>query len=110
MLEQLWIITRGWNHRYPDGNNPYKIMTRLLEECGEVAQQVNHFEGAGIKRQKYGEPDRKELAKEVSQVLRCALEVAVYYNLEVQVEAELALGYQWLKAEGHIVDEEDHLE
>ncbi len=106
MLEKLWIITRGWNHRYPDGNNPFQIMTRLLEECGEVAQQVNHFEGTGIKRQKYGEPDRKELAKEVSQVLRCALEVAVYYHIEAQVEAELASGYQWLKAEGYIVDEE----
>jgi NTP pyrophosphatase (non-canonical NTP hydrolase) len=33
-------------------------MTRLLEECGELAKEVNHFEGTGIKRQKYGEPDK----------------------------------------------------
>jgi NTP pyrophosphatase (non-canonical NTP hydrolase) len=38
-------------------------MTRLLEESGELAQQVNHFEGAGVKREKYGEPDGKNLPK-----------------------------------------------
>ena len=81
------------------------MMTRLLEESGELAQQVNHFEGSGVKREKYGEPDRKKLAKEVMDVMRCALQVAVYYQVEQELEAALALSYQRLEAEGHIHDE-----
>jgi NTP pyrophosphatase (non-canonical NTP hydrolase) len=102
MLKQLLILTRGMNHRFPAGNDPFQMITRLLEESGELAQQVNHFEGTGIKLQKYGPPDRKKLAKEIMDVLRCTLQVAVYYGVEAEVEAALAESYQRLKMEGHI--------
>jgi NTP pyrophosphatase (non-canonical NTP hydrolase) len=77
-------------------------MTRLLEECGELAQQVNHFEGSGVKREKYGEPDRAKLAKEVQNVLTCALQVALYYGVEQELADSLERSYQRLKVEGHI--------
>jgi NTP pyrophosphatase (non-canonical NTP hydrolase) len=102
MIETLMTLTRGMVSRFPEGNDPFQLMTRLLEESGELAQQVNHFEGAGVKREKYGEPDRKKLAKEVMQVVRCALQVAVYYDIEDKVEKALEISYQRLKAEGHI--------
>ena len=51
-LEKLYAICRGLNHRFADGDAPFQIMTRLLEECGELAEQVNHFEGKGVKREK----------------------------------------------------------
>lgn len=38
MLEQLLIMAKGMNNRFPEGNKPYEIMTRLLED--EVAQSV----------------------------------------------------------------------
>jgi NTP pyrophosphatase (non-canonical NTP hydrolase) len=107
MIEKLLEITRGMNHRFPEGNEPFQMMTRLLEESGELAQQVNHFEGAGVKRKKYGEPDRKKLAKEVMDVLRCTLQVAVYYGVEEELEDALEISYQRLKAEGHILDAEN---
>lgn len=44
MMEKLYAITRGLNHRFPNGNDPFQIMPRLLEEGGELAQLVNHFE------------------------------------------------------------------
>ena len=56
MLEPLWAITHDLNHRFPDGNRPDQIMTRLLEEAGELAQQVNHFENSGVKRAKLASP------------------------------------------------------
>lgn len=37
MLEKLFAITRGLMHRFPYGNDPFQIMTRLLEESGELA-------------------------------------------------------------------------
>jgi NTP pyrophosphatase (non-canonical NTP hydrolase) len=105
MLEKPFAITRGMNHRFPRGNDPFQMMTRLLEEAGELAQQVNHFEGSGVKLEKHGPPDRAKLAKEIMDVLRCTLQVAVYYGVEAEVEATLETSYQRLLSEGHIQTE-----
>ena len=69
MLDKIKAVNRGLEHKFPGGDAPFQIMTRLLEESGELAQQVNLFEDSGVKRQKYGEPDRAKLAQEVKGVL-----------------------------------------
>ncbi|MBI5651054.1 MAG: hypothetical protein HZC40_11520 [Chloroflexi bacterium] len=102
MIEKLYAFARALNRRFPDGNDPFKIMTRLLEESGELAQQINHFEDTGTKHKKYGEPDRAKLAKEVSDVLHCALQVAIYYRIEPELEALIEERYQRAQAEGLI--------
>ena len=104
MIEQLLVVARGLNHRFPEGSTPFQIMTRLLEECGELAQQVNIFEGTGIKREKNGEPDREKLAKEIAHVLVCAVHTCIYYGVEAEVEASLEWSYKRLKSEGHIIE------
>lgn len=102
MLEKLLTITEGYNRRFPEGDEPFQIMTRLLEECGELAQVVNHFEGTGVKREKYSEPDTAKLAKEVMDVLGCALQVALHYGITDDVEVLLADRHQRLTREGFI--------
>ena len=52
-LEKLSAIRRGLNRRFPDGNDPFQIMTCLLEEGGELAEHVNHL-GKSVKREKHG--------------------------------------------------------
>ena len=85
-MKRIYEMNAGLNKRFPNGNNPFQIITRLTEECGELAAEVNLFEGAGIKREKYGEPDRGKLAKEIMDVVRCALQVAMYYEIEDELE------------------------
>jgi NTP pyrophosphatase (non-canonical NTP hydrolase) len=102
MMQRLLAINIGLVCRFPDHNEPFQIMTRLLEECGELAEQVNHFEGTGVKREKYGEPDKAKLAKEVQDVLRCVLQIAHHYGIERELEASIENSYQRLKAEGFI--------
>jgi len=104
MFNRLWEISKGMTRRYPDGNSPFQIVTRLVEECGELAEQVNHFEDTGIKRQKLGDPDRARLAKEVQDVIRCVLQVAQYYGIEEELEESIDQSYRALKSEGHISD------
>ncbi len=104
-MEKLYPITRGLIRSFPEWNDPFQMMTRLLEESGELAKEVNHFEGTGIKRQKYGEPDRAHLAKEVLDVIHCALQTAIYYGIEAELEAALESSYQRLKAEGLLDDQ-----
>jgi NTP pyrophosphatase (non-canonical NTP hydrolase) len=101
-MEKLYQITHGLMKRFPNGNDPFQMVTRLAEECGELAAQVNHFESSGVKRQKMGEPDTIKLAKEVKDVLRCALTLAIHYGIEVELSASIAQSHQQLKAEGLI--------
>jgi predicted O-methyltransferase YrrM/NTP pyrophosphatase (non-canonical NTP hydrolase) len=101
-VDKLVALTKGYAHRFPEGDDPFQITTRLLEECGELAQQVNHFEGSGVKREKHGEPDKAALAKEIKQTVVGALRVAQYYGVEKELEDSIAWSYRRLKEEGHI--------
>ena len=101
-MERLKKINDGLRKRFPNGEDPFQMVTRLAEECGELAAEVNHFEGSGIKRQKHGEPDRTKLAKEVMDVLRCALQIATYYDIEAELEMSINNSYKQMQADGWI--------
>ncbi len=102
MLDKLIPITKGLNRRFKDGNEPFQIATRLLEECGELAKEINHFEGKGIKKEKYGQPDKAHLAKEVQDVIRSALQVALYYHIEAELQTSIEMAYEKMTTEGLI--------
>ena len=70
MINNIYKINKGLEKLFPDGNDPFKIVTRLTKESGEVAREVNHIEGTGRKKEKYGQPDKKKLAKEIQDVMR----------------------------------------
>lgn len=99
---KLHFIVDGLNKRFPNGNTPFQIVARLCEEAGELAKAVNHFEGTGIKAQKYGEPNREALAKEVQDVIRAALSIAHYYGIEAELQDSIDDSYAKLVDEGHI--------
>ena len=99
-MERLYEMTRGTNKRFPEGNQPFQIMTRLLEECGEVAAEVNNFENTGIKRQKNGEPDKGVLAGEVRQVLQAVMQLVLYYDLEKELDHAITASIEQMKREG----------
>jgi NTP pyrophosphatase (non-canonical NTP hydrolase) len=61
-MEKLYALEKGYTNHFPNGNQPYQITTRILEECCEVASEVNHFEKSGIKTLKHGEPSKQHLA------------------------------------------------
>lgn len=75
LLEKMLTINTALDHEYP-GRDPFRIVTRLAEECGELAAEVNHFESTGYKREKRGAPSRENLAQEIQDVIRCALQIA----------------------------------
>lgn len=98
-LEKLYRIVDRLNNRFPDGNDPFQIITRLCEEAGELAKEVNHFQGTGVKVQKHGTPDRTKLAKEVQDVLCAALSVARYYDIEDELRLSIDTYYEKLLLE-----------
>lgn len=68
-MDKFYKMVEASNKRFPTGVEPFQMATRLLEECGEVAHEINHWEGSGIKRQKYGEPSKEKLANELRQFI-----------------------------------------
>ena len=101
-FEKLLAIVNGLTKKFPDGNEPFQIITRLCEESGELAKEVNHFEKTGIKIQKYGQPDPQDLANEVQHVIRSALAIAQYYNVGDYLDKSIDATFQKLTVDGFI--------
>ncbi|MFH9069629.1 hypothetical protein [Streptomyces alboflavus] len=79
-LDEVERLAAGAIARFPRHNEIFHLVSRLAEETGEVAQQVNHLEGMGLKRDRHGEPDVGDLTKEVLDVVRCAVTIAMHYG------------------------------
>lgn len=101
-MEKLYLLAKGYTNRFPNGNEPYQITTRLLEECGEVASEVNHFEKSGIKSLKHGEPSKQHLANEIKQAVNALMQLAVYYNVEKELEKSIDISLEKMRNEGLI--------
>lgn len=101
---RLLLAVDGYNAKFPGGNTPFQIITRLCEEAGELATEVNLFEDTGVKRQKRGQPDKAALAKEVQDVMRTALSVARYYGIERELKDSIDQTLQRLRDGGYIAD------
>jgi NTP pyrophosphatase (non-canonical NTP hydrolase) len=82
----LKSIVEALDKRFLDGNSAFQRVSRLAEECGELAAAVNHKEGMGIKMQKHGEANDENLVKELQDVLRATLGIARYYGVEEKLE------------------------
>ena len=77
------------NKKFPRGVEPYQMATRLLEECGEVASEINLWEDSGLKRQKHGEPKKEDLANELRQAMLELFKIAKYYHVEQELEESI---------------------
>lgn len=77
-------------------------MTRLLEECGEVAAEVNHFENSGTKCLRNGEPSKEKIAGEVRDVLNAIMQLIIYYKMEDEMNQAIAASISRLTVEGYI--------
>ena len=92
-------MAKGHTVRFPNGNEPFQIVTRILEECGEVASEVNHFERSGIKTQKHGEPSREHMADEIKQAINALVQLAQYYGIERELEQSIERSLERVRTE-----------
>lgn len=101
-MEKLYLMAKGHTLRFPNGNDPFRIMTRILEECGEVAQEVNSLEKTGVKEQKGHYGSKKNLANEIRQSINCLLQLAQYYECEQELEEAIDVSLGRLREDGVI--------
>jgi NTP pyrophosphatase (non-canonical NTP hydrolase) len=91
-LEKIPELAEALHQRF-GGREPYQMITHLLEECGELAQEVSHFEGSETKLAKHGAPSKEKFAKEVLDVLRLVFQIVEHYKLEPMLRAKINSTY-----------------
>lgn len=87
-FQKLFAINKYLSNKFGN-DDPFQIVTRLAEETGEIAEQINHFEGIGIKKDKHGQPSNYDLASEVRDVIIVALQVAMRYGVEDELKKSI---------------------
>jgi len=101
-MQKFYQMVEASNKRFPEGVHPYQMATRLLEECGEIAAEINHWESSGLKRQKRGEPSKENLANELRQAMAELFKIAVYYSVEKELEESIEKSLMQSRNEGLI--------
>lgn len=104
-MENLKKLARGMNHRFPEGNEAFQITTRILEECGEVAQEVNRLEKSGTKVLRRGNGTKEDLAGEIKDAMNALMQLAIYYDAAELLQEAIAKSIEQLRSEGHIKGE-----
>ena len=103
-MEKLYRICRGLNARFAGNDNPFRIMTRIAEEVGELASEVHHFERVGRTEKYESPPDKRRLAKECMDVLTGVLHVAMYYDAAKELEEEISKHARMVVDEGLVTE------
>lgn len=101
-MERLYKMVEASNKRFPNGVQPFQMATRLLEECGEIASEINLWEDSGIKRQKHGAPRKENIANEIRQAMVELAKIAVYYHVEEELEQSIQHSLAQSREEGLI--------
>ena len=101
-MERFYKMMEASNKRFPEGVKPFQMATRLLEECGEIASEINLWEDSGIKSQKHGDPKKEDIANEIRQAMVELVKIARYYHVEDELEASILTSLARSKAEGLI--------
>jgi NTP pyrophosphatase (non-canonical NTP hydrolase) len=102
MIEKLYRICEALQVRFPGTSDPFRILARLMEESGELAEQVHIREDTGRKRAIHGEPDDQALAKEIQDIMTAVLDIARHYGIQPTLEARVDAGYRRAVSEGLI--------
>lgn len=103
LIEKLHKICEGLNNRFSGNRDAFRILARLMEECGELAAEVHHFEG--FKKKRDYPPDKGRLAKECMDVLTATLHLAMLFGVQAELEARVDKHYQMVIGEGLVADE-----
>lgn len=101
-MQRFYKMVEASNNRFPEGVEPYQMATRLLEECGEIAAEINLWEDSGVKRQKHGDPKKENIVNEIRQAMVELVKIAQYYHVEEELDASLQASLARSKAEGLI--------
>lgn len=104
-MQRFYRMAEAQNKHFPNGVEPYQMATRLLEECGEVASEINLWEDSGVKRQKHGDPKKENIANEIRQAMLELVKIAMYYQVEKELDESIENALTRVRSAGLINSE-----
>jgi NTP pyrophosphatase (non-canonical NTP hydrolase) len=105
-MEILMKIAQAQTKRFPAGEDPYKNVCRILEEAGEVAWEINHYERKGIPIDKGNRQDKEHIVLEAFQLCEVTCQLLQYFDLTTDFKDFIADTYQTYIEKGYIKTEE----
>jgi NTP pyrophosphatase (non-canonical NTP hydrolase) len=94
LLTKVQRVAQVQTKRFPNGNDPYKIGCRILEEAGETIQQLNHYERWGVSVGEKSKEGKENLVKEAYQVFVALNQLMQYFDLSADLENHINDVYQ----------------
>ena len=96
--DQLYEISRHYAEKFPEGDTPLGYLSRLTEELGEIAVEVQRLEGAPAKVAKHGPGRLPDLASEVEDLIHTALGLIQHYRAEAELDEVVATQHRRISA------------
>ena len=79
-MERFYKMVEASNKRFPRGVEPYQMVTRLMEECGEVAEVLN--QRAGYTHSPEGDL-QLELGQELADMIHYIVAIAAINGIDL---------------------------
>lgn len=102
LLNKISLIAQAQSKRFPNGDEPFKIMSRLLEECGEVSWELNHYERANVSVERNCKDNKENIVNEAFQVVMVLNQLLQYFDLSEDFVNKIEMVYKEFQDKGYI--------
>jgi NTP pyrophosphatase (non-canonical NTP hydrolase) len=102
LIEKVFTVAKAQSNRFPEGDYPFNIVSRLLEEGGEVAWELNHYARKGISIDRFNPDGKRELVYETYQVMIALCQLMQYFNLEDDLKKRMDEVHQEYLNKGYL--------
>lgn len=82
-LEEIQITINDWITNHGGYWSPLAMLSAIMEEIGELAREINHFEGYKPKKV---EEDEVKIGEELADILYALVCIANYYKIDLSTE------------------------
>ena len=105
LIKMVESVAKAQTERFPNGNDPYKIACRLLEEAGETVWELNHFERNGVSVQVKSNENKENFVLEMYQVFLTLVQMLQYFGLEPEFRKCIETVFNEYVNKGYLADE-----
>ncbi|MDD3041296.1 hypothetical protein [Bacteroides sp.] len=102
LVTKVRRVAEAQTRRFPEGNDPFKIGCRILEEVGEVVWELNHYERKGIPISENSRENKENLVNETYQVFVALTQLMKYFDLSSDFENRIDEVYQEYIDKGYL--------
>lgn len=102
LLNKILLVAEAQSRRFPKGDEPFQITSRLLEECGEVAWELNHYPRKNISIERNSKDNKGNLVTETYQAMTVLGQLLQYFDLTDDFVNKIEVVYKEFQDKGYI--------